>query len=326
MKNLELIFEELSHIEYMVKESNSELNTDIVYEAFWDTVKKGVSAIRTGASKAGEFVGTGVKKVGQAIDYVKELGQKTWDKIVALGNDFVEWVKSVKAKIVSVLQAIKEMPAKGLEAMKTFFAWLAEQVNSILGKIKSGWDTFVEILNIFVFRPIAKMYASVITKIDSSIDLIQVGLVGFKDDIVSFAKEAKDKGAEKWNSLMNALYKFFVEIVPLGAEKVKNFLVKAGTYTLFFGIGAVILPFVLAFKGLEFVYKLGEKFIETISSFVSAKWEELKEFTARNWAEMKEVGSEISKVGSDIKTGYEKGKLATTERRVVSFQDFLKIK
>ena len=41
MRNVTVIFRELDNITYMLKESNTYVDYDLVYEGFWDTVKKG---------------------------------------------------------------------------------------------------------------------------------------------------------------------------------------------------------------------------------------------------------------------------------------------
>lgn len=308
MRNLELIFEELSHIEYMVKESNSTIDSNLIYEGFWDTVRKGAEKIGQFGANVRNAAVSGVNAVKGAVDYVKELGQKAWDKIVALGQEFVEWVKLAKQKINEVLQIIKGTPAKVYESLKSFYTWLAQGVSKIIDKIKNGWDTFVLIMKTFIFKPIAQAFRDAIETVQLNHYYYKAVLADDLKSLKTTVEQAKGKGTEKFNALMEKISSFFTETVPNTAEEVGAFLAKAGKSAGLILLGIIALPFIVAFKTFEYGYKLASIFVETIF-----------EECGKAWAEMKTLPG-------SVKTGYQSVPKVAMEnaRNVMSFDQFIK--
>jgi len=308
MKNLDMIFEELSHIAYMVKENNSDVNPDIVYEAFWDTVRKGARQIGKFGADVRNTAVKGYNAVKGGIDYVKELGQKAWDKIVSLGEDFVAWVKEVKDKVLQLVEVIKGTPAKIVEALTSFFQWVADGIGRKIQEIKTGWDTFVLMLDMFVFKPIANAFYTLIANIEMSYQKFQVVLYDNLESLKDMAQQTKDKGTEKWNAFMTKLLSI-LQAVPGQAEQAGKYLLGLGKSLGLVLIGLLVLPFYLAFKGGELLYKLGAKLVETISNTASDIWAELKTLPG------------------EVVAGYEEvQKVPVRENRtVLNFNDFLKL-
>jgi hypothetical protein len=76
-------------------------------------------------------------------------------------------------------------------------------------------------------------------------------------------------------------------------------------------VGLIVLPFALAFKGGELLYKLGDKFVETISTALGKVW------------------NEICLIPSKVKAGYDSVQsvpVRESSRTVLSFDDFLRRK
>jgi len=308
MKNIDMIFEELSHIAYMVNESNSSINPELVYEGFWDTVRKGASKIGQFGANIKNTAVSGVNAVKSGIDYVKELGQKAWDKIVTLGEDFVSWIKETKQKAIELINIIKGTPAKVWSAMKEFFVSLAKGIGEKIEKIKTGWETFVLILNTFIFKPIANAFSNIIKDVKIRQAYYSAVLTEDLKSLKQMALETKEKGTEKWNTLMTKLSDF-LQTIPEKAEEVGKFLLNLGEKAGLILLGLIVAPFYLAFKGGELIYKLGSQFVDILSNVVSSVWEELKTLPAA------------------VKTGYDnvqKIPVKENRRNVLSFDDFLR--
>jgi hypothetical protein len=310
MRNLDMIFEELSHIEYMVKESNSTVDSNLVYEGFWDTVRQGASKLGQLGAGARNLAVKGVNAVKSGINYVKELGQKAWDKIVALGEEFVAWVKMVKEKALSLLAAIKATPAKIWESMKEFYQWLAQGIGNKVQELKTGWDMFVMLINTFVFQPIVNFFKQQLVNAEMTLAYIKYASIEELNSLKAIASETKNKGLEKWNALMTKIYGVLAAI-PGKAEELGNYLANLGKKGLLILAGLIVAPFYLTFKGLEFVYKLGEQFVNTIAKAVGNAWDELQTLPGA------------------VKAGYESIPKVQplkneSKRNIMSFDDFLK--
>jgi phage-related protein len=308
MKNIDMIFEELSHIAYMVNESNSSINPELVYEGFWDTVRKGASKIGQFGANIKNTAVSGINVVKSGIDYIKELGQKAWDKIVSLGEDFVNWIKETKQKAIELINIIKGTPSKVWSAMKEFFASLAKGIGEKIEKIKTGWETFVLILNTFIFKPIANAFSNIIKDVKIRQAYYSAVLTEDLKSLKQMALETKEKGTEKWNTLMTKLSDF-LQTVPEKAEEVSKFLLNLGEKAGLILLGLIVVPFYLAFKGGELVYKLGSQFVDVLSNTASSVWEELKT------------------IPSTVKAGYDsvqKVPVKENRRTVLSFDDFLR--
>jgi hypothetical protein len=344
MKNANMIFEELSHIAYMVKESNSTVNVNLVYEGFWNTVG---SKIGKFGADARNLSVSGYNKVMSGVDFVKELGQKTWDKIVSLGEAFVEWVKMVKTKVEELLNIIKGTPAKIWESMKSFYTWLLTEIGNKIEQIKTGWDIFLFLMNKFIFEPIADFFKNVI--IDTEANYAYYKAISLDDlkSLKDFANESKNKGSEKWNQMMTSISKLLNETLPKTAEGVLEFLKGMGKQIIM--IGLVFLPFALAFKALGFngvellnnIIKLGDKLIKkgeellfklldklynTISSKVNVYYYSLLsdktkyDYYKANYAKAKSAKSKSGYNGEQQLTVKE------SSRTILSFDDFLRRK
>jgi hypothetical protein len=308
MKNLDMIFEELGHIVYMVNESNSSINPELVYEGFWDTVRKGASKIGQFGANVKNAAVSGVNTVKSGIDYVKELGQKAWDKIVSLGEDFVAWVKLAKQKTNELINVIKGTPAKVLTSMKEFFQWVAQGIGQKIEQIKNGWDTFILMINTFIFKPIANAFSNILKDLKIRQAYYSAVMVEDFKSLKQMASDTKDKGTEKWNTLMDKTLSL-LQTIPGKAEEVGNFLLKLGKSTSVILLGLIILPFYGAFKGGELVYKLGSQFVDTLSNALGTLWSELQSLPAA------------------VKAGYDsvqKIPVKENRRNVLSFDDFLK--
>ena len=329
MRNLELIFEELNHIEYMVKENASPADSELVYEAFWFVVNEGIGSwLGKAAGKVVNVVGGAAKAVTGAVtgavDWAKQLGEKVWGKIKELGQEFLNFVTEVKNKISQVVNWVKEAPGKALEQMNAFWGWLSEKVGAAIAYIKKGIDTFFTVINTVVFQPIVNAYKNTIINVEQGLKYAQgVGSNKLKEMSENINK-FKGKCGDKWDIIADGLAKIVVAI-PDVEQQIIETLKKIGKGIGYVILGIILAPFAVAFllgKGAIALggqaYKLGEMFVNTISAAVG----DFKQFAAQEVAAAKTaykettapaqpVAAPITKVGENIRT-------------VLSFNDFLK--
>jgi len=163
-------------------------------------------------------------------------------------------------------------------------------------------------MNTFVFKPIADGFKNAIINIEASGRYYQAVIIDDLKTLKQMADETKNKGLEKWNKMMTKISEFLAAI-PGKAEEVGQFLLKLGKGAGLILAGLIVLPFWLAFKGMELVYKLGEKLIETISNVCGDVW------------------NEMTTIGTAIKTGYQgvqKVPVRENRKNIMSFNDFVK--
>lgn len=305
-----MIFEELGHIEYMVNESSSE-NSNMVHDAFWFVVNEGIG------SWLGKKAGQVVNAVTGAVDWAKSLGEKVWGKIKELGQDFINWVKEVKAKITEVVNWVKSVPAKVWDSMKQFWSWLSEKFGNVLNVVKGHIDSFISVVNAVVFEPIANAWKSVILNTELAyqyaVQATSDNLLEMKDNINKF----KGKCGQKWDSFVDAINKL-LEKLPTG-EQVADFFKKLGKGVGLIVAGLIVSPFVAAFLlgkgavalGAE-LYKIGETFVIAIEKAIG----DFGQFVAQEAEAAKTAyGEERAKVAPVTKENV---------RNVLSFDQFLK--
>lgn len=331
MKNINTIFLELDNIAYLVKENNSYVNYDLVYEGFWDTVKSGANKIKSGAEKVGKFAAdvrnTAVKGYNAAvagIDYVKELGQQTWDKIKQLGEDFVEWVKEVKEKTLGLIQDIKELPAKAWDKLVQFWSWIGSLIDKIGDKLSTGWDTFKSIMNTFVFTPIAEAVKNILIDLEVGMNYSKLVISSKYMDAEAAMSLKKQVVSEKMGALLDVIIEFFKK-VPGQAAEVGKFLANLGKGAVVVVLGLIILPFILAKTGGKYLYNLGDTFLNKVIEVSQIKYEELKSFLSNQLAQAKEVGTILKEVPASVKKGYEdveKVPVRENYKYVLSFDKF----
>lgn len=323
MRNLESIFEELSHIEYMVKESNSSSNSELVYEAFWFVVNEGIGSWL--GKKAGQVVnavGGAAKSVADtvtgAVDWAKSLGEKVWGKIKELGQEFINWLKEVKAKIVEVINWAKSVPAKVWDSLQQFWAWLGEKVGNAINIIKNRVDAFISVMNAVVFEPISNAWKNVILNTELAYAYATQAtsdkLLEMKDNINKF----KGKCGAKWDSMVDAINKL-LDKLPTG-EQVAEFLKKIGKGIGLIVAGLLVSPFVAAFFLGKGAVALGGKLYELGETFVVAIEKAVGDF-----------GQFVAQEAEAAKTAYseERARVAPVVqkenvRNVLSFDQFLK--
>ena len=317
MRSLELIFEELNHIEYMVKENASPADSELVYEAFWFVVNEGIG------SWLGKAAGKVVNAVSGAVDWAKQLGEKVWGKIKELGQEFVNWVTEVKNKIAEAINWVKEAPGKAWDKMKEFWGWLSEKVGAAITYIKKGIDTFFTVINTVVFQPVVNAYKNTIINLEQSLKYAQ-GLTSNKiKEMSADINKFKGKCGEKWDILADGLAKIVVAI-PDVEQQIIDSLKKIGKAVGYIIIGALVSPFAVAFllgKGAialgEQAYKLGEMFVNTIAGAVG----DFKQFVAQEVAAAKTAYKETTAPAAQpVAAPVAKENVRT----VLSFDDFLK--
>lgn len=162
--NINMIFEELGHIQYMVNESNSELSSNIVLEAFWSIVGEQLvnEGIGSWLGKAGASVynaakdtyNTASNAVGGAINWAVQFGKDQWEKITKLGAEFVQFVKDIPAKVKGFKDNIVKNIKDGLHDLGVFLAPYIQKINQA-GIDISDW------LSKNIFEPIIKAIGDV---------------------------------------------------------------------------------------------------------------------------------------------------------------------
>ncbi len=165
-----------------------------------------------------------------------------------------------------------------------------------------------------------------VAKVDEFFGKCTVAMAENYDSIKGALNGAAEKGNEKWNKFIAGINALLAkiptkeELVATGKD-LGEFLKKLGIEAAkglgavaLFGLGLIVGSFILAFKSVKFVYKLGESFIETVSTTASQTWEKIGESAA--------IFTTAVKQGTQ--TAYAQTVKKESVRNVLSFDDFLK--
>jgi len=353
MKNVDMIFEELGHIAYMVNEnSNNTISSDLVYEAFYYVVNEKIGWLDRAKNAVGSMAGkvvkgatsawntatnvvnSGISAVEHGIDWAKKLPGKMYDKIKILGEKFVNWLtKDVADFFSKKWTAVKAAPGDLLQAIKDGAKWLYDNlIKPWSSKIEPLWNDTIKpwIMKHFVY-PI----------IGTPVDVIpgDLGLIGnmewnkqmlegyMKDNWSDLQNWAKRQVKED-DSPLNKTLKFIANL-PGDVASAIGIILK-GTVVVVLVIGIIIWKIISAvwdaivppaFKMAQDVitYLFGTKDKKGI---IAKYWE--KAVTTINSVVDKVVATAKDVVdGTEFGKGYDTEMAKESRRNVMTYENFI---
>jgi len=255
---MSVLLEKVDQQYHLINEKYGNENADLLLEGFWDTLK-------SGASKLGKTIGSGVKGVADATSWLKnkgiELGEQALNLVKNLANKVEEYVKNAYNWIVSA-------PGKFIQVMKNMYLDLKNNLEKLKDSAK---DKFQEIVTT-VSENIAKKI----------IEPLKAKWNDFKNNYKSSKESLKSEYSEVKNMANDFVKSGKEHLVYIGKILLKG-MENAG----FFILGLLMLPFYLAFKGSEYLYQVGETVVKSIKTNAPEVWSSFKEGYAEGRGEAK---------------------------------------